>query len=73
MHPDADELFNLLEGDAKFLLESDSGLPRLLVQGRGLVAVPRGVWHTARVHARSRMLHVTTGSGTRHRPATKDT
>ena len=37
--------------------------------GAGAVVVPRGVWHTARVLAPSRMLHVTRGAGTETRPA----
>ena len=36
--------------------------------GRGAVVVPKGVWHTAKVLAPSRMLFVTMGAGTQHRP-----
>jgi hypothetical protein len=39
----------------------------LAIADRGAVVVPRGVWHTARVHAPSRMLHVTLGAGTETR------
>jgi hypothetical protein len=35
----------------------------------GAVVVPKGVWHTAKVLAPSRMLHLTMGGGTQHRPA----
>ena len=34
----------------------------------GAVVVPRGVWHTARIRAPSRMLHITLGAGTETRP-----
>jgi hypothetical protein len=68
MHPEADELVYLLEGDIELLIEESSGIRRLHVQGRGLVIVPRGAWHTARVMAPSRLLHVMMGAGTRHRP-----
>lgn len=68
MHPTADELVYLLEGDVELLIEESAGVKAVHVQGRGLVIVPRGAWHTARVHAPSRLLHVTMGAGTRHRP-----
>ena len=70
MHPTADELVYLLEGDVEILLEEPAGARPVRLQGRGLVVVPRGTWHTARVHAPSRLLHVTMGAGTRHRPVT---
>ena len=38
-----------------------------LEAGAGYV-VPRGVWHTARVRAPARVLHVTPGARTQHRP-----
>jgi len=40
----------------------------ITLEGSGAVVVPRGVWHTARVRVPSRMLHVTRGEGTAHRP-----
>ncbi len=70
VHPEADELVYVLEGDVELLLELRDGVQHLRVRGRGLVIVHRGVWHTARVHAPSRLLHVTMGAGTRHRPVT---
>ncbi len=68
VHPEADELVYVLEGDVELLLEKPAGVETVRVQGRGLVIVHRGVWHTLRVHAPSRLLHVTMGAGTRHRP-----
>lgn len=68
MHPEADELVYLLEGDVELLIEEPTGVRSVRVQGRGLVIIPRGAWHTARVHRPSRLLHVTMGAGTRHRP-----
>ena len=70
VHPEADELVYVLEGDVELLLEQREGVQHVRVQGRGLVIVHRGVWHTARVHAPSRVLHVTMGAGTRHRAVT---
>ena len=72
VHPEGDELVYVLEGDVEFLLEQPEGLQRIRVQGRGLVIVHRGLWHTARVHAPSRLLHITMGAGTRQRPASAE-
>lgn len=69
IHPVADELIYLLSGEAEFLLEKPEGLQRIHVVGRGLIVVPRGIWHTAHVSAPSRMFLITMGAGTQHRPA----
>jgi len=69
MHPEGDELVYVLEGHATLLLELPDGVREVEVRGRGAVVVPRGVWHTAKVHAPTRSLHLTRGVGTQHRPA----
>jgi mannose-6-phosphate isomerase-like protein (cupin superfamily) len=69
MHPHGDEFVYLLSGDIEFLLELPSGTSATRISGRGAVVVPRGLWHTAKVFAPSRMLFVTRGAGTQHRPA----
>jgi mannose-6-phosphate isomerase-like protein (cupin superfamily) len=68
LHPKAEEFVYLLEGDIEFLQELPSGIAATRITGRGAVLVPRGVWHTARVFAPSRMLFITMGGGTEHRP-----
>lgn len=68
MHPDADEFVYLLEGEVIFQLQSDAGIANIPLKGRGAVVVPRGVWHTAKVAAPSRLLFVTRGAGTQNRP-----
>lgn len=68
MHPHGDEFVYLLDGAVEFVLQQPSGLQTEALVGRGAVLVPRGVWHTARVRAPSRMLFVTRGRGTQHRP-----
>jgi mannose-6-phosphate isomerase-like protein (cupin superfamily) len=69
MHPNADEFVYLLSGAAELWLELPGGLQRVALEGRRAVIVPRGVWHTAKIAAPSRLLHVTQGRGTQHRPA----
>ncbi|RJF96006.1 cupin domain-containing protein [Noviherbaspirillum saxi] len=67
MHPEADEFVYLLSGSIRLLLEKSDGVQELVLKDSGAVVVPRGVWHTAKVHLPSRVLHVTRGAGTRHR------
>lgn len=69
MHPNADEFVYLLSGAAELWLELPGGPQRVALEGRRAVIVPRGVWHTAKIAAPSRLLHVTQGRGTQHRPA----
>lgn len=68
MHPEADEFVYLLSGSVEVLLELPEGSKRIPLEGSGAAIVPKGVWHTAKVHQPSRMLHVTMGAGTQHRP-----
>jgi hypothetical protein len=70
MHPNGDELVYLLSGSIELLLEHADAVRVLAIAGRGAVVVPRGVWHTVRVHAPSRMLHITLGAGTQTRAVT---
>lgn len=67
MHPEGDELVYVLAGHVTLVLELAEGTREVEVRGRGAVVVPRGVWHTAKVHAPSRSLHLTRGAGTQHR------
>lgn len=69
MHPDADELVYLLSGEVTMLLERPGGIEEVALRDRAAVVVPRGTWHTAKVARPSRMLFVTRGRGTEHRPA----
>lgn len=69
MHPNADEFVYLLAGEALFQLQGEAGVTSIPLKGRGAIVVPRGVWHTAKVSVPSRMLFVTLGAGTEHRPA----
>lgn len=69
MHPNGDEFVYLLSGDVELHLEMPSGISTIRINDRGAVLVPRGIWHTAKVFAPSRMFFVTRGGGTEHRPA----
>lgn len=70
MHPNGDEIVCLLAGSVKFVLE-ESGGPRSieLAECGDYVIVPRGTWHTATAASAARLLFITPGEGTEHRPA----
>jgi len=65
VHPAGDEFVYLLEGDAEMVLAHPEGdeIVRLTEPGT-FVIVPKNTWHTARIHAPTRMLFVTPGEGT---------
>lgn len=70
MHPKGDEIVCLLSGAVVLLLERGSEYRAIELEDSGDYAlVPRGTWHTARVRAPSRMLFITAGEETQHRPA----
>lgn len=68
IHPQGDEFVCLLSGDAEMVLDTDDGERRLRLNTPGsFVIVPKGTWHTAKVHAPTSMLFVTPGQGTENR------
>jgi len=70
IHPNGDEIVMLISGRATMILETDAGHVPVELEGPGSFAfVPRGTWHTAKLHAESVMLFITAGEGTRGRPA----
>ena len=69
IHPHGDELVCALRGDFDLVLDEPQGLRRVrLAQPGDFAIVPRGTWHTARVHAPSAALFITPGQGTMNRP-----
>ena len=69
MHPEGEELVYLLSGAVD--VELDDGTDRRVVALRPQAPClfnPRGLWHRFIVHEPSRLLFVTAGVGTQHRP-----
>jgi uncharacterized cupin superfamily protein len=68
MHPAGEEFVCLLSGQVDLILEQ-GGVENTvqLSTSRSYVLVPRGIWHTARVHTPSSMLFITPGEGTQNR------
>jgi len=69
MHPQGDEVVVLLTGAVTFLFEGSDGQTavHLTEQGQYLV-VPKGTWHTAKTQVKSKLLFITPGEGTQHKP-----
>jgi mannose-6-phosphate isomerase-like protein (cupin superfamily) len=70
VHPAGDEVVMVLGGSCTAYLDAgDGATPRRVPIAAGqYVLVPKGVWHTMDVHAPGRLLAITWGEGTRHRP-----
>jgi mannose-6-phosphate isomerase-like protein (cupin superfamily) len=68
IHPAGDEILVLLKGEAEFLLELPEGVRRVHVKEGECCVVPKGVWHTADIRKPCRLLALTPGKGTDHRP-----
>ena len=69
MHPAGDELLFMLEGKATFILELPESMKEVALSAGRLLVIPKGVWHTAKVSEPARLLAITAGLGTQHRPA----
>ncbi|WP_332459830.1 cupin domain-containing protein [Achromobacter denitrificans] len=68
MHPEADEVVRLISGAAELRLEWPTGIQAVRLQAGDAYVIPKGAWHTVKVLKPCRMLHVTMGAGTQHRP-----
>ena len=69
MHPAGDEILFMLDGSATFHLDLADGLKKVTLAAGRLLVIPKGVWHTAKVSESCRLLAITAGRGTQHRPA----
>jgi mannose-6-phosphate isomerase-like protein (cupin superfamily) len=70
VHPNGDEVVLLLEGAAEMTLERTGGNEVVRLDSPGsFVLIERGTWHTARSAGPTRLLFITDGEGTEHRPA----
>ncbi|WP_309646460.1 cupin domain-containing protein [Phenylobacterium sp.] len=69
MHPEGDEILILLEGRLTMILDRDGRESRVEMTPGATLVVPKGAWHRAVDQQGVRMLFVTYGAGTTHRPA----
>ena len=73
LHPDGDELLYLISGRARVILDDGDqehvGTERVqeLEAGQAFI-VPKGTWHRIDVLEPGRLVHITPGPGSAHRP-----
>ena len=68
MHPADDEVLVLLDGAATMIFEDAGAQRRIEMKAGTTLVVPAGTWHRALVAAPGRLLALTYGKGTEHRP-----
>lgn len=68
MHPAGDELIVVTDGRVRFHLDDGRRTSALTVTAPEYIVVPSGTWHTADALGAARLLIVTWGEGTTHRP-----
>jgi mannose-6-phosphate isomerase-like protein (cupin superfamily) len=68
MHPNGDEALVLLEGKVRMIFERSGGDEAHDMAPGATLIVPQGTWHRAETQRGYRMLYMTFGSGTQHRP-----
>lgn len=61
MHPDTDEFFHILEGEAEITLLEDSGEHRYVATAGTVFVVPKGIWHKPSAPKGVRMMYYTPG------------
>jgi len=67
-HPAGDEILTLLTGEFEIVLDTTAGEQRAALKPGETFIVPKGVWHRGIVKAPGRLMFITPGSGTEHRP-----
>jgi uncharacterized cupin superfamily protein len=67
-HPAGEELVVLLDGRMTLVQEVDGVEVRIPMRAGEAAVNPKGAWHTADVHEAGRVLYITPGLGTEHRP-----
>lgn len=68
MHPEGEEVLILLEGAMTLVLDDGNKEWRVPFECGKAFIVPRGVWHRALVSQPSKLIGLTYGAGTQHRP-----
>lgn len=69
VHPRGDEVHVCLSGTMTAVLEHDDGEQRVDFDTGQVCVVPCGVWHRLEARSDSRVLSLTFGEGSEHRPA----
>lgn len=62
MHPDTDEFFHILDGEAQFVLLEETGEQTYIAATGSVFVVPRGIWHKPGAPNGARFLYYTPGT-----------
>lgn len=68
MHPHGEEVLVMLSGSITMVFDEPGGERLVVLEAGKACVVPRGTWHRAIVHTPGKMLGITYGRGTDHRP-----
>ena len=68
MHPAGEEVLVLVEGRMTLILDEPGGERRVEMTSGSTCIVPRGTWHRALATEAGRLVAITYGAGTQHRP-----
>ncbi len=68
MHPVGDEVILVTAGAVRFHLDDGDSVSQVRVDAPHYIVVPTGTWHTADALGRARLVVITWGEGTQHRP-----
>ena len=61
MHPDTDEFFHILEGEAEITLLEESGEKHYVAPAGSVFVVPKGIWHKPAAPNGARFIYFTPG------------
>lgn len=67
-HPAGEEILTLLSGEMELVLDMQGGEQRTILKAGETFIVPSGIWHRGIVKEAGRLMFVTAGAGTEHRP-----
>lgn len=68
MHPKGDEVLILIEGSLTLIIDQDGAERRLEMTAGQTFVMPKGAWHRAIDQRGVKMIFMTYGEGTQHRP-----
>ena len=70
MHPEGDEVVVCLEGSIALTQKLDGKITQTTLHAGECIINHRGVWHTADIAKTAKVLFITAGKGTVHKPRT---
>ena len=68
MHPEGEEILFLASGEIEFILDQAGVIDSIILKEKETLMIPRGAWHRAVVRKPGKLVGITYGRGTVHRP-----